>query len=176
MKVYQQMRRSIIKKNHLCPYKILFISQLFLKVSVSGSVYYSYLYWNVYNNYSLNYNRLGLLRIHPLCTIRYVNSNELLPVLRNGKHQICQGPGYFWVTHFNDRVFPRISIGENINFGPIKLIYVRPGGIKFAVNVSTSHPMLLGPGMHYFDDVNVTIDPREIILDSQGENKVLRNL
>jgi hypothetical protein len=33
--------------------------------------------------------------------------------------------------------------------------------------------MLLGPGMHYFDDVNnVSIDPDKIILDSQGENKV----
>jgi hypothetical protein len=32
--------------------------------------------------------------------------------------------------------------------------------------------MLLGPGMHYFDDVNVSIDPEEIILDSQGEIKV----
>jgi hypothetical protein len=28
--------------------------------------------------------------------------------------------------------------------------------------------MLLGPGMHYFEDVNVSIDPDEIILDSQG--------
>ena len=45
--------------------------------------------------------------------------------------------------------------------------------MKFAVDVSSSIPMLLGPGMHYFNNVNINIDPDEIFLDSKGENKAI---
>jgi regulator of protease activity HflC (stomatin/prohibitin superfamily) len=119
------------------------------------------------------WNTLNLLRLYPFLRFKYVNSNELLPVLVSGQHKILQGPGFNWTVGINDSSSHKIQIGSDVEFGPIKLIYVKPGTLKFAVDIATSKPMLLGPGMHYFDDINIKIQSRDIVLSSGGDNQII---
>jgi hypothetical protein len=83
-----------------------------------------------------------------------------------------QGPGYFTSEGLMDVVFSPIAIGNDIIFGPIKLVFVRPGTLKYGLDFTNARPMLLEPGMHYFDDVNIYIDSHEISLNSR-ENAII---
>lgn len=114
----------------------------------------------------------AVLRLYPLCRITYVSANEIIRVVRHGIHELYKGPGYFTSEGFMDQVMEPIPIGSDIIFGPVKLIYVRPGTLKYGLNMTQATPMLLEPGMHYFDDINISIDSREILLNSK-ENAVI---
>jgi regulator of protease activity HflC (stomatin/prohibitin superfamily) len=116
---------------------------------------------------------LNLLRVYPYCRLRYVNSNEIIPILINGQHRLYMGPGYFTAVGIADKVFDPVLIGDDIIFGPVKLIYVKPGTYKYALNIAESRPMLLEPGMHYFDDANVSIGRNEISLNSNSNNAIV---
>jgi regulator of protease activity HflC (stomatin/prohibitin superfamily) len=116
---------------------------------------------------------VNMIRVYPACRIRYVNSNEIIPILVSGKHKLYMGPGYFTATGIADKVFDPVTIGDDIVFGPVKLIYVKPGTYKYALNIAESKPMLLEPGMHYFDDANVTIGRNEISLNSNSNNSIV---
>jgi len=102
-----------------------------------------------------------------------LNSNEFCCAIVNGEHRIYQGPGFHFVVGVTDRIVSRSVIGEDINFGPIKIIYVKPGSLKFAVLRNTGEPKLLGPGMHHFNDLNLEIG-REISMNFQGNNECLK--
>jgi regulator of protease activity HflC (stomatin/prohibitin superfamily) len=116
---------------------------------------------------------LNLIRIYPCMRMRYVNSNEIIPILINGQHRLYIGPGYFTAVGIADKVFGPVLIGDDIIFGPVKLIYVKPGTYKYALNIAESRPMLLEPGMHYFDDANVSIGRNEISLNSNSNNAII---
>jgi regulator of protease activity HflC (stomatin/prohibitin superfamily) len=116
---------------------------------------------------------LNLMRVYPCMRIRYVNSNEIIPILINGHHRLYMGPGYFTAVGIADKVFSPVLIGDDIIFGPVKLIYVKPGTYKYALNIAESRPMLLEPGMHYFDDANVSIGRNEISLNSNSNNAII---
>ena len=116
---------------------------------------------------------LGLLRISPLFTIRYLNSNEFCCVVVNGEHRIYGGPGYHYVTGFADHfVGAKFELGTDVDFGPIKIVYVKPGFLKFATMGNSGRPMLLGPGMHYFNDINLQIG-KAVSMNFHGDNQVL---
>ena len=68
--------------------------------------------------------RIGLGLVYPLFNLHYLAANELLVVLENGEHRIIGGPGVKWVVGLNDKVLGKYTIGEDINQGPIKLLYV----------------------------------------------------
>jgi len=104
------------------------------------------------------------------------------------------GPGYNWVVGINDVMKKKCTIGQDINFGPIKIIYVRPGLLKFAQFRNTGKPLLLGesihcmtsmlhclfychnmiagPGMHYFKDLYLEVG-NEISMNFHGDNQVV---
>jgi regulator of protease activity HflC (stomatin/prohibitin superfamily) len=112
------------------------------------------------------------LRLYPLLRIKYASANEIIPLVRHGIHELHKGPGYFTSEGFMDTVSSPVLIGTDIIFGPIKLIYVRPGTLKYGLNMTHATPMLLEPGMHYFDDINIRIDTKEILLNA-AENSVI---
>lgn len=113
---------------------------------------------------------IGSIPIFPLFFMTYVNSNEIVPVLINGKHRLIKGPGYHWVSGISDKMGTPVPMSTDITFGSIKLIYVSPGTLKFAHNTETSKPILMGPGMHFFDDNTTVIRPNAINLSFKGEN------
>lgn len=110
----------------------------------------------------------------------YLNSTERIVVLIGGKHKILQGPGLHWVSmNLYDRIYKtKYTTGQDIIQGPIKLLFVQPGTLKYVWDIQTSRPMLLSPGMHYFDDINIQCHPQgpqEIVLNSDtGENKIIQ--
>lgn len=110
--------------------------------------------------------------VYPLFRVRYVNSNEIVRVLHHGIHKLYKGPGYFTAEGLMDHVLPPLPIGNDIHFGPVKLIYVRPGTLKYGVNMNKALPMLLEPGMHYFDDSNIEIYPQEIFLNARDNSLI----
>lgn len=116
---------------------------------------------------------LSFCLLIPMCYIKYANANQLLPVLMNGKHRLLKGPILHWQTGITDKVGKPVEISNDVIFGSIKLVYVNPGCLKYALNTETSSPLLLGPGIHYFDDNSIIVDENEIILNSDGENKVI---
>lgn len=126
-----------------------------------------------------------------------LNSTERVVVLIGGKHKILHGPRLHWVSAIlYDKMYrkkyttgncPGFSIvlfdwlhsaGQDIIQGPIKLLFVQPGTLKYVWDIQTSRPMLLSPGMHYFDDINIQcapVGPEEIVLNSaNGDNKIIQ--
>ena len=80
----------------------------------------------------------------------------------------------YFVTGITDNfVGYKHEIGQDIHFGPIKVIYVRPGALKFATYINSGRPLLLGPGMHYFNDINVRVG-QEISMNFNGDNQVIQ--
>ena len=71
-----------------------------------------------------------------------------------------------------DAITNRYQVGDDIIFGPIKIIYVRPGTLKFAMMRNTGKPMLLGPGLHYFNDLNLSLG-KEISMNFHGDNQTV---
>lgn len=116
---------------------------------------------------------LNLARIYPLFSLRYLNANEFCGAVVSGEHRLYNGPGFQWVVGINDHMYEPVVIGNDINFGPIKIIYVRPGNLKFARFRDSGRPMLLGPGMHYFNDLNLEIGG-EISMNFNGDNQTIR--
>jgi len=45
--------------------------------------------------------------------------------------------------------------------------------LKFALQRNNGKPLLLGPGMHYFNDLNLQVGEKEISMNFQGENRQL---
>lgn len=119
------------------------------------------------------YNPLTYLLIYPIFRTVYINSNQLLKVIVNGKYKLVSGPGYFSAYGVNDRLYGIVDMPRSVVFGPIKLVYVSPGCVKYAQNISSSAKILLGPGVHYFDDANIEVNHSEIMLNTNGENKVI---
>lgn len=79
-----------------------------------------------------------------------------------------------WVNGINDRVFRTYSIGESITQGPLKLIFVPAGCLQYIIDIRTSDPILLGPGMHFYDDVNISIPTNSLIsLNSGGKSMTI---
>jgi len=102
-----------------------------------------------------------------------LNSNQLICATVNGEHRIYQGPGYHFVVGVTDRIWKPQVIGEDVNFGPIKIIFVKPGRLKFVTYRNTGKPQLLGPGMHYFNDQNLEVG-NEIDMNFKGDNQVVK--
>lgn len=128
--------------------------------------------------YTLNFQQklwrnLNLLRLYPLLSITYLNSNEMVCVVVDGEHRIYRGPGFQWVVGITDELVRKYVVGEDIDFGPTKIIYVQPGTLKFAQMRNTGRPLLLGPGMHYFNDINLFLGS-EISMNFHGDNQVLK--
>lgn len=120
------------------------------------------------------WRNINVLRIYPICCMRYLNSNEFCCAIVNGEHRIYQGPGLHFVVGLMDQIVGgNFVIGDDCDFGPIKLIYVRPGALKFATFRNTGRPLLLGPGMHYFNDINLFIG-NEINMNFDGTNQIIR--
>lgn len=92
------------------------------------------------------WRNVNLIRLYPLNNMKYLNSNEFLCVIVNGEHRIYQGPGFNWVVGITDSVVEKCQIGEDINFGPIKIAYVKAGCLKFCRDRNTGKPTFLGPG------------------------------
>ncbi len=127
------------------------------------------------------YINASALTLYPLFfRSMYLNSTERIVVLIGGKHKILQGPGLHWVSvNMYDRLYrTKYTTGQDIIQGPIKLLFVQPGTLKYVWDIQTSRPMLLSPGMHYFDNINIQCNPggpEEIVLNSDtGENKVIK--
>jgi regulator of protease activity HflC (stomatin/prohibitin superfamily) len=79
------------------------------------------------------------------------------------------------VNGINDRIFATYTIGESIFQGPIKLIFVPAGCLQYIIDIRTSDPILLGPGMHYYDDVNISIPNNSLIsLNSGGKSMTIK--
>jgi hypothetical protein len=115
---------------------------------------------------------VSLLCCFPLLRVRYVSANEIIRIVRHGIHELYKGPGYFTSEGLMDQVLEPVPIGSDIIFGPIKLIYVQPGTLKYGLDFARAKPMLLEPGLHYFDDININIDRREVHLNSR-ENALI---
>jgi hypothetical protein len=78
------------------------------------------------------------IRIYPLLSsLHYLNSNQLICATVNGEHRIYQGPGFHCVVGVTDRIWKPQEIGVDINFGPIKIIFVKPGRLKFVMYRNT---------------------------------------
>lgn len=116
---------------------------------------------------------INLIRVYPLFSLRYLNANEFCGAVVNGEHRLYNGPGFHWVVGMNDHMYQPVIIGNDINFGPIKIIYVKPGNLKFARFRDSGRPMLLGPGMHYFNDLNLEIGG-EISMNFRGDNQTIK--
>ena len=64
---------------------------------------------------------INLLRLYPLlCNFRYLNNNNIACVIVNGEHRLYRGPCYLYVTGITDRIVKIVTIGEDIDFGPLK--------------------------------------------------------
>jgi hypothetical protein len=116
---------------------------------------------------------LSFLTIIPFCYLRYANGNQLLPVLINGQHKLLKGPCFHWQTGITDKVGSPVDISNDVIFGSIKLVYVKPGELKYALNTETSLPILLGPGIHFFDDNSIIVNETPIKLSSNGDNALI---
>jgi regulator of protease activity HflC (stomatin/prohibitin superfamily) len=106
----------------------------------------------------------------PLMSAR-VEPNQLVPVVISGKHKLLKGPRWHWPTTLFDRVGEPVDISRDIIFGSIKLVYVNPGCLRYALNVETSAPMLLGPGMHFFDDPSIIVHGDQVSLSQSSLNQ-----
>jgi len=95
------------------------------------------------------WRNINLLRLYPCCCAQYLNSNQVVGAIVNGEHRLYTGPGFHWVVGVTDRMLEKQEIGEDIDFGPIKVIFVRPGTLKFASLRNTGKPILLGPGITF---------------------------
>lgn len=113
---------------------------------------------------------LSYLKCFTSYKISYLNSNELLCAIVDGQHKIFKGPGLFYPTKYSDKIIQQYILGQDIDFGPIKVVYVKPGTLRYATQRNTGKPFLLGPGMHYFNDLNFQISSKEIIMNFKGEN------
>lgn len=116
---------------------------------------------------------ISLLKIIPIFSLKYIYDNELILMLKNGSYKIYKGPGWFSNTNLTDTIIKIVEIGENFVHGPIKVIYVNPGTLRYGLNIAESKPMLLGPGMHYFNDINIVINDKIINLNTDTENKII---
>ena len=116
---------------------------------------------------------LSFLTLVPFCYLKYANGNQLLPVLVNGQHKLLKGPCFHWQTGITDRVGNPVDISNDVIFGSIKLVYVKPGELKYALNTETSLPILLGPGIHFFDDNSIVVNEMPIRLSSNGDNTLI---
>lgn len=116
---------------------------------------------------------LSFCTLVPFCYLKYANGNQLLPVLINGQHKLLKGPCFHWQTGITDRVGSPVDISNDVIFGSIKLVYVKPGELKYALNTETSLPILLGPGIHFFDDNSIIVNESPIRLSSNGDNALV---
>jgi regulator of protease activity HflC (stomatin/prohibitin superfamily) len=116
---------------------------------------------------------LNMLRLYPFASCKYASDNELVLMLINGEYKIYKGPGWFTKIGFTDTVPEIVSIGSEITYGPIKLLYVKPGTLRYGLNIAESRPMILGPGMHYFNDPNIVINSNIINLGTDTNNSVI---
>lgn len=116
---------------------------------------------------------LSFVTVVPFCYLKYANGNQLLPVLINGQHKLLKGPCFHWQTGITDRVGKPVDISNDVIFGSIKLVYVKPGELKYALNTETSLPILLGPGIHFFDDNSIVVNESPIRLSSNGDNALV---
>lgn len=119
------------------------------------------------------FSSLSFLAILPFFHLKYANGNQLLPVLINGQHKLLKGPIFHWQTGITDKVGNPVEISNDVIFGSIKLVYVKPGQLKYALNTETSLPILLGPGIHFFDDSAIIVNENPIILSSNGNNTLI---
>ena len=126
-----------------------------------------------FNNSELCYRMINMLRLYPFLKIKYVNENQLIQMIIDGKYKLFRGPGYYTKINLNDSISEPINIGNDIQFGPIKIIYVKQGTLRFGTNIVESKPMILGPGMHYFDDINIQISNDIISLSTDYNNKII---
>ena len=117
--------------------------------------------------------RLNMLRLYPFAYCKYASDNELVLMVINGEYKIYKGPGWFTKIGFTDTVPVILPIGSEITYGPIKLLYVKPGTLRYGLNIAESRPMILGPGMHYFNDPNIVINPNIINLGTDTNNSVI---
>lgn len=119
---------------------------------------------------------LGLGLLYPVCNLTYLAANEVLVALENGEYRIFGGPGLRWVVGPNDRILGKYTIGEDIDVGPIKLVYVPAGMLKYVMDLRTSEPMLLGPGTHFFNDLNIktTRGNNLISMNSGGKSTLVQ--
>ena len=113
---------------------------------------------------------LSYLRCFASHKTTYLNSNELLCAIIDGQHKVFRGPGLFYLANYADRIIRTYTIGQDIDFGPIKVVYVKAGTLRYATKRNTGQPMLLGPGLHYFNDLNFQASSKEIIMNFKGEN------
>jgi hypothetical protein len=116
--------------------------------------------------------RLNMLRLYPFIFCKYASDNELVLMLINGKYKIYKGPGWFTKVGFIDSIPEIVPIGTEIAHGPIKLLYIKPGTLRYGLNIADSRPMILGPGMHYFNDQNIVINQNIINLKTNTKNCV----
>ena len=86
---------------------------------------------------------------------------------------VHHSPGFHFVIGITDKVVATPDIGEDIDFGPIKVIFVKSGTLKFAQYRDSGKPLLLGPGMHYFNDLNLQVGS-EINMNFDGNNRVIK--
>jgi hypothetical protein len=84
-----------------------------------------------------------------------------------------KGPCFHWQTGITDKVGSPVDISNDVIFGSIKLVYVKPGELKYALNTETSLPILLGPGIHFFDDNSIIVNETPIKLSSNGDNALI---
>ena len=117
--------------------------------------------------------RFNMLRLYPFAYCKYATDNELVLIVINGEYKIYKGPGWFKKIGFTDSVPQIVPIGTEITYGPIKLLYVKPGTLRYGLNIAESKPMILGPGMHYFNDPNIVINPNTINLGTDTNNSVI---
>lgn len=117
---------------------------------------------------------LSFITVLPFLYLKYANGNQLLPVLINGQHKLLKGPCFHWQTGLTDKVGNPVDISNDVIFGSIKLVYVKPGELKYALNTETSLPILLGPGMHFFDDNSIVVNETPIRLSSNGDNTLIQ--
>lgn len=80
------------------------------------------------------------------------------------------------VTGINDEIFNKYVIGSDVVEGPIKILCVPAGTLKYVIDIRTSYPILLGPGMHFFNDLNIQIPPgtNVIPMNSNGMSQVIK--
>lgn len=116
---------------------------------------------------------INLLRLYPFTYCKYASDNELVLMLINGEYKIYKGPGWFTKIGFTDTKPEIVPIGSEIKYGPIKLLYVKPGTLRYGLNIAESKPMILGPGMHYFNDPNIVINDNIINLGTDTNNSII---
>ena len=117
--------------------------------------------------------RLNMIRLYPFTFCKYAHDDELILMLIDGEYKIYKGPGWFTKIGFTDTCPKIVKIGKEIQYGPIKLLYIKPGTLRYGLNIIESKPMIFGPGMHYYNDSNIIIDDNIINLGTDTNNSII---